>query len=150
MLMPFVDAYEQSILNYIFRDLALPLPATQWFIGLFTTTPNEAGATGVEVTGGAYARQAVVRSPTGSAGFDAASGTAPAFIDNTAVITFPQATASWGTVLSWGLFDAVTAGNLRFFATLSTSKTVATGDTASIAAGAMKVNFGKSGDNLLS
>lgn len=35
----------------------------------------------------------------------------PANIANSAAITFPQATASWGTVEYFGLFDAATGGN---------------------------------------
>ncbi len=33
-------------------------------------------------------------------------------VNTTAVITFTQATASWGTVTSYGLYDALTVGNL--------------------------------------
>lgn len=35
----------------------------------------------------------------------------PANITNGASVNFPQATANWGTVTSFGLFDAVTGGN---------------------------------------
>jgi hypothetical protein len=38
--------------------------------------------------------------------------TAPANVTNGATITFAQATASWGTATSWGIYDAVTSGNL--------------------------------------
>jgi hypothetical protein len=151
--MPFIDAKEQLILNHIFRNTALLLPATNWFIGLFTTAPNEAGggATEVSTSGTAYIRIAVART---GAGFDAASGTAPAFIDNTAVILFPQATASWGTCTHWGIFETVAGADLWFFAELrvggvAAPKTVGVGDTASFAAGQLKVNFGKDSDNLL-
>jgi hypothetical protein len=151
--MPFVDAYEQSILNYIFRDLALPLPATQWFIGLFTTPPDEAGAGFVEVSGGAYARQAVTRSPTGSAQFAAATGTAPAMTSNTPAIDFPTATASWGTVTHFGIFETVGGAELRFFAELRSGgapapKAIGVDDTASFAGGALQVRAGKEGDDL--
>lgn len=44
--------------------------------------------------------------------FSAASGSAPSSITNGAIITFPQATASWGTVVAFELRDALTAGNL--------------------------------------
>jgi hypothetical protein len=40
------------------------------------------------------------------------TGTAPATDSNTAVITFAQATLSWGTVIAWGLYDASSSGNL--------------------------------------
>ncbi|HET8921346.1 MAG TPA: hypothetical protein VFN27_16925 [Xanthobacteraceae bacterium] len=49
----------------------------------------------------------------------ASSGTEPSVTPsnaaNGAVITFAQATASWGTVTSWGIYDAVTAGNLLWW-----------------------------------
>lgn len=44
--------------------------------------------------------------------FPQASGTAPASTVNGAVISFAQATASWGTAIAFGLYDAVTSGNL--------------------------------------
>jgi hypothetical protein len=43
--------------------------------------------------------------------FGQATGTGPATDTTTAAVTFAQATASWGTVIAWGLYDAVTAGN---------------------------------------
>jgi hypothetical protein len=147
--MPFVDLREQAILNYLFRDVALAnLPATTWYIGLSTTTPTEAGGNFTEPSGGAYARVAVVRSPTGSAEWAAASGTAPALTSNSGVETFPQATASWSTVTHFGIFDALTAGNLWFWGALTTSKEVGSGDTASFAAGVLQIKAGKQGDTL--
>lgn len=44
--------------------------------------------------------------------FAAASGTSPSSMLNGAAVTFPQATASWGTVVAFGLYDASTGGNL--------------------------------------
>lgn len=44
--------------------------------------------------------------------FSAATGSAPSTITNGSAITFPQATANWGTVLAFELRDAVTSGNL--------------------------------------
>lgn len=44
--------------------------------------------------------------------FSAASGSQPSSITNNAGITFAQATANWGTVIAWGLFDASSSGNL--------------------------------------
>jgi hypothetical protein len=39
--------------------------------------------------------------------------TSPASITNAAAITFPQATANWGTVTSFALYDASTSGNMQ-------------------------------------
>lgn len=44
--------------------------------------------------------------------FSAATGSAPSTITNGSVITFPAATASWGTVIAFELRDALTSGNL--------------------------------------
>lgn len=45
--------------------------------------------------------------------FPAGSGTAPMTTSNGAVITMAAATgAGWGTIISWGLYDASTVGNL--------------------------------------
>jgi len=48
--------------------------------------------------------------PANSSG--AEPNTTAAFAQNNAIITFPQASASWGTVVAFGLFDAATSGNL--------------------------------------
>jgi hypothetical protein len=150
--MPFIDAKEQLILNHLFRNTSLALPATNFFIGLFTTAPNEAGASGVEVStsGTAYARQAIART---GAGFNAASGTAPASVVNTAAVNFAQATAAWGTVTHWGIFETVSGADLWFWALLHVAgtpapKVVGSGDTASFGAGVLKVTAGKEGDDL--
>ena len=52
--------------------------------------------------------------PTASSGNE--PGTTPGTIVNTnATITFVQASASWGTVLAWAIYDAVTSGNMIFW-----------------------------------
>jgi hypothetical protein len=86
------------------------------YIGLFTTAPtSDSGVTGaVEVSGGSYARQNVVganwNTATNSSGSE--PSVTPAFISNSATITFPVSTANWGTVVAFGVFDALTSGNL--------------------------------------
>lgn len=42
----------------------------------------------------------------------AASSAGPSTATSAAAVTFPQATASWGNVNSWGIYDASTSGNL--------------------------------------
>lgn len=44
--------------------------------------------------------------------FTPATGSAPSSVTTGSIITFPAATGAWGTVTSFGLFDAVTTGNL--------------------------------------
>lgn len=62
-------------------------------------------------------------------------------IANDGAITFPTASASWGTVTHFGVFDASTAGNLLYWGALTTSKAVGSGDTASFAVGELDVTL---------
>ena len=49
-------------------------------------------------------------------------------------VTFPTASASWGTVTHFAVWDASTSGNMLFHGALTASKTIDSGDTASFAA----------------
>lgn len=129
------DYLEGQIRAHIFRTATFAKP-TVLAIGLFTAAPSDAGG-GTEVTGGAYAR--VTRNPL-DANWTAASAT-DGLTDNAAAITFPTATAAWGTVTHVGIFDAATAGNLLFWGALTASKVVASGDTFEFAIGSLDVQF---------
>lgn len=50
--------------------------------------------------------------PAASASSGAEPATLPASVTNGAVIPFAQSSASWGTVTSFGIYDASTSGNL--------------------------------------
>lgn len=121
----FSDFIEASVLNLLFSNTAYVPPATL-HVALFTTQPTDAGG-GTEVAGGAYARVAVVNN---AANFPAAVGTSPTTKTNGAAITFPTATANWGTVTAWGLYDAGGGGNLIAWARLLYSLKVVTADSA--------------------
>lgn len=93
------------------------------YISLYTTPPNTAGTGGVEVSGTGYERVAVVNDNTK---WLAASGGQKS---NAAAITFPEATASWGTVTHFGICTAATSGNIIYVGELSLSVTVNIGAT---------------------
>jgi hypothetical protein len=57
----------------------------------------------------------------------ASSGTS-GLTSNHTTITFPTATASWGTVTGVAICDALTNGNILFFGALAANKTVGTSD----------------------
>ncbi len=100
-------------------------------LALYTTMPTmPAGTGGVEVSGGAYARQNCV--------FGAPTGSGPAVSSNSALITFPTATANWGTIVGMGIIDA--SGNIIDASTLQTSKTIGTGDVFSVPIGNYTIN----------
>lgn len=129
------DFLEAALLNHVFRTTAYTQP-TNVHVALFTAAPSDTGG-GTEVSGGAYARVQVARA---DAQWNAPG--AAGLIDNVNAITFPTATASWGTVTHVGIFDAATAGNLLMHGALTASKTVASGDTFSFAAGALDITLG--------
>lgn len=124
------------ILKYQFRNTAPPTPPTSLYVALFTVTPASSGAGGTEVTGGSYARVAVT---TGTSGSGAGSGwtdpTATNSSTNVADTVFPTATAPWGTVVSAGLYDAPTGGNLYDIGLPPGSTVISTGATPRIPAG---------------
>ena len=92
---------------------------------------------GTEVSGNGYARIAV-SSADGS--WSAPSGT-PRAIANASTLYFsPNPTAGWGTVTHFGVYDALSGGNLLYWAALGTSKTVNAGDTVSFPAGAITIS----------
>lgn len=127
------DFLENELLDHVFGKGSYSSPAPVW-IGLWTASlaDDSDGSTAGEVSGGGYSRQSAPATKWGSA-----SGGS---ISNTGSITFPSATASWGTVTHFGIFDASSAGNLLYFAALSASKKIESGDTPKFAAGALTVS----------
>jgi hypothetical protein len=120
---------ENKILDHVLGGVTYTPPATL-YVALFTAAPGETGG-GTEVSGGGYARVAVANDTTN---WPAASNGQKS---NGTVITFPAATANWGTVVAWGIFDAATGGNLLYYGDVSPNRTVNNGDTAQFAVGAL-------------
>ena len=125
--MSFSNTYETNVLTWTFTNGSVTRP-TAWYLGLFTAAPGEAGG-GTEISGGAYAREAVTFSVSG----DTAT--------NAAAIEFPVATADWGTITHVAVFDASTGGDQIAYASLTTSKTIATGDVLRVPAGDLDVTL---------
>lgn len=140
------DYYENVIADHLFRATALSeaTPAS-YYVALHTAACSDS-ATGTEVTGGSYARVAVIRGLANWNGTHgnttgASSGTGGT-ISNAAVITFPAPTANWGTVSHFAIWDATTAGNQVICEALSVGKTINNADASpSFAAGALTIQF---------
>jgi len=122
------DYLELKILEHTLGITAYTQPTTV-YLALFTTDPTDAG-TGTEVSGGSYARQSISWNTP-------ASGA----VTNSADVTFPQATADYGTVTHIGIYDASTAGNLLYHGALSASKSVTTNDTFIVEAGDLSISL---------
>ena len=117
---------DNAILDHVLRNTALS-PSALVYAGLFTVAPTPSTA-GSEVSGGSYARVATTFGAP-ALGVSLNSGS----------VAFPTATLNWGTVVAVGIFDAASGGNLLYFGTLTTSKAVDNGDTASFAISALSI-----------
>lgn len=119
---------ENALINATLRNTTYTSPSTV-YVGLFTSDPTDAGS-GTEVSGNAYARQAAT--------FGAPSNGASTI---SSAIEFPQATGSWGTVTHFGIYDALTSGNLLYHGQLTASKAIDTGDVFKFATSALTVTL---------
>jgi hypothetical protein len=123
---------ENKILDHVLTATAYTQPSR--YIALFTGDPGEAGSFSNEVStsGTAYARQSVT--------FAAASSGSSA---TNATVTFPTATANWGTITHVAIVDGDTegAGNVLFYGAVTTSKTIETGDTFQISSGNLTISL---------
>jgi len=135
--MSFSDFLEKELLDHVWGNAAYTAPANT-FMALFTVAPDDAGAGGTEVTGGSYVRLSIANNATN---WPAATGTTPTIKSNGTIFTFVTATATWGTVIHFGIYDAVTSGNLLGSAALTVSKTINNGDTASFAIGDIDITL---------
>ena len=119
---------ENALINATLRNTTYTSVATV-YVSLWTSDPTDAGS-GTEVSGGSYARTAVT--------FAAPSN---GVTTNSADVTFPTATASWGTVGWIGINDAATSGNLLYHSPLDTAKTIDSGDIFKISTGNLSVTL---------
>lgn len=125
--MSFSNYLETELLDHVFTNSAYTSP-TAVYVSLHTANPDE-DASGAEVSGGGYARQA------GS--FTVSGNTAT----TSAAIEYPTATADYGTVTHIGIWDASTAGNMLAYAALTSSKAISSGDVFRIPAGDLDITL---------
>ena len=125
--MSFSNYLETKVLEHVFGGTAYT-PASTLYLTLYTADPSDTGG-GTEVSGGGYARQSVTFTVSGNNA------------SNSAAVEYPTATASYGTVVAVGVFDASSSGNLLAYAGLTTDKAIDTGDVFRIPAGDLDINI---------
>jgi hypothetical protein len=139
---------QRAILRWLTQATAMPTAPNPIFISLHTADPAQTGTNEV-TTGVGYARVSV-STTTASAIFGGAhvagavpiaNGTAQE-VQNSAAITFPSPTGTWGTCSFFGAWDAVTGGNFLFGGALNSSIAPLSGGSApSFAVGAASVDM---------
>ena len=124
---------ENKVLDHVLLGTPFAQPSSL-YVGLFNNVSSnaatnlEAGNLSDEVAVGAYARSEVAFGP--------ASGGVAA---NSAQITFPVATAAWGTITHVAILDAAVNGNVLFWGPAAVQKTIDTGDTFIIYTGNLTI-----------
>lgn len=126
---------ENKLLDHVLTSTPYAQPGAR-YLALFNNTSGnaatnlEAGILTDEVSGGSYARVAVT--------FGAAvNGTAT----NNTQITFPVATADWGTITHVAVMDALTGGNVLLWAPVVVQKSIQTGDTFLVFTGNLSISL---------
>jgi hypothetical protein len=131
---------ENKLLDHTLKYGTAPyVGATTLYLGLFNNTSTntaanlEAGTLTDEtasIGGTSYARMPVT--------FATASGGSSA---TNATVTFPAATANWGTITHVAVMDAASSGNVLFWGAVTTSKTIETGDTFQVTSGNLTISL---------
>lgn len=121
--MPLTNAIKAAVLDALYGKATLTVPDTL-HVGLSTTAPNPDGTNFTEPVGGGYARVAV---PNNSTYWYDATEDNPSIKANALPILFPEATAGWGTVTHWGIWNSAEGGALIDWAPLTTSFNVVSG-----------------------
>jgi hypothetical protein len=106
--------------------------ATTYF-ALSTTTPAADGTNVTEPVGNGYARAEVLAASMAAAAAGA--------IDNSAVITFPEATGSWGTITYMLVYDVSSGGTPRYAISLTASKLISSGEIPRFAISAFDLSI---------
>ena len=122
---------ENALLDHTLGNTAYTQPTV--YIGLWTADDGlESGTITSEVStaGTGYARQTIA--------FDAAVNGSTG---NTSTVTFPTATANWGTITHIALMDAASGGNVLFHGSVTTSKTIDSGDTFQVSGGNLTITL---------
>jgi hypothetical protein len=127
-----------DLLDHLLKGTSMGQPANV-YVALSTTDPGNDGATITEPAAGAYAR--TVCNSWNAAAYSAGKVSAT----NITVVTFPEATAGWGDISHFALFDAITGGVclavgevMDAFGGTPTPRTVITGDIPRFKAGTLR------------
>jgi hypothetical protein len=125
---------EAKLCDHTMGKTSYTKPSTT-YLGLSTADPTETGSQSNEPSGNGYARQDAT---TNFGAADTTTGTAV----NSGVITFgPCTTSGWGTITHGFYVDSSTTGNALIYFALTSSRTIAVGDSLQFAASQLSVQF---------
>lgn len=136
---------ENKLVDFLFRGVSFTPPATL-YLALCTADPTDTstGSTISEISGGNYTRQSLT---SNTSNWSTTNGDNAATSSGTNGTTLNSVQVSWnsvtwtGTVTSVAVCDAASGGNVLFYATLASSKTVASGDSISFGINSLSIQI---------
>lgn len=129
----FSQWFEQTICNWV-RGTAIATTPTALQIRLHTSDPLDDYSGAAEVGAGlGYTAQVITFAAPGSI---VGTGTS---MSNATTIIFGPATANWGSVTHWSVHGTAGDANFYFYGPFLAAKTVNTGDSYAIPAGALEI-----------
>lgn len=132
-----VSTYERDARLNTFRATAYPTNPANFYLSLHSGDPGLVGSN--ELSGNGYAR-IPISVASGSWAAPATNGSVRQ-ITNANILTFAAVTGSdWASATHFGLWDALTTGNFKRGAALTTPKTAQVGDVPTVAVGDLVLN----------
>ncbi len=119
-----------AMLDHMFQNTAYDTTSSL-FVALSRANPTDDNSAMDEPSGNNYSR---VQHDSWDAAATGAS-------ENNNAITFPQASAAWGTVTHFAIFDDSSGGNMLIYGALDNSRNIGTNDTPSFADGALDITI---------
>ena len=125
----FGNYLENKILDHILK-VAVYTPATNLYVALYTVAPTDVGG-GTELSGNGYLRILCNNWAVASGGASS----------NSIQILFPEATADWGTIVAFAIWDAQSSGNFLKWADLTVNRTILNKDSVKFNIGELDITL---------
>ena len=121
-----------QVMGNLFKTKESPALPSKYYIGLSSTAPNISGGNVTEpLSNSGYKRVKL----------ENLSEPADGVITNEQAISFDESTANWGTMSHFVIYDALEAGNLLMYDTLSTPRNVEAATIVTIKANSLTLTL---------
>lgn len=121
-----------QVMGNLFKTKETPALPSEYCIGLSSTAPNISGGNVTEpLSNSGYKRVKL----------ENLSEPADGVITNEQAISFDESTANWGTMSHFVIYDALEAGNLLMYDTLSTPRNVEAATIVTIKANSLTLTL---------
>lgn len=122
--------YFENLMLNLMRSQSITAPSNI-YLALFQSNPGDTGTEGTEISYSGYARQAITFSAPAASG----SGL---MMQNSSLITFPEAPAASGTVTYVAVLDSLSGGNMWLYGQLDQPLVIQAGVSPVFRAGNVK------------